>query len=81
MPPRLQNAPNIVATAARRVRVARTKTEALRALHDAIAAIRKDIEFVRAEDPDNYQRQTRGADFVVDTLNVASLSLENGGGL
>jgi hypothetical protein len=81
LPPRLQNAADIVATAARRVRVARTKGEAVKALHDAIAAIHKDISFVRAEDPDNFQRRTRGGDFVVETLSVATLSLESGGGL
>jgi hypothetical protein len=76
----LQNAAGIVATAAGRARVARTKAEAVRALHDAIAAIHKDIELVKAEDPDNL-RATRGGDFVADTLNVASLALEKGGGL
>jgi hypothetical protein len=81
LPPQLQNSADIVATAARRVRVARTKTEAVKALHDAIAAIHKDITLVRAEDPDNYQRQTRGGDFIVETLSVATLSLESGGGL
>ena len=81
LPPQLQNSAAIVATAARRVRVARTKTEAVKALHDAIAAIHKDITLVRAEDPDNYQRQTRGGDFIVETLSVATLSLETGGGL
>jgi hypothetical protein len=60
--------------------VARTKAEALRALHDAIAAIHKDIELVKAEDPDN-PRATRGGDFVAGTLTVASLALEKGGGL
>jgi hypothetical protein len=80
LPPHLQNVAGIVATAARRARVARTKAEALRAVHDAIAAIHKDIELVKAEDPDN-PRATRGGDFVADTLNVASLALEKGGGL
>jgi hypothetical protein len=81
LPPQLQNSAAIVATAARRVRAARSKTEAVKALHDAIAAIHKDITLVRAEDPDNYQRQTRGGDFIVETLSVATLSLETGGGL
>jgi len=80
LPPHLQNAAGIVATAAGRARVARTKAEAVRALHDAIAAIHKDIELVKAEDPDD-SSLTRGGDFVADTLNVASLALEKGGGL
>ena len=80
LPPQLQDEANVVAQAARRVRTARTKAEALHALHDAIAIIHKDIELVRAEDPD-HPRLTRGGDFVAETLNVASLALEKGGGL
>jgi len=80
LPPHLQNTAGIVATAAARLRIARNKSEAARAINDAIAAIHKDIELVRAEDPDN-PRATRGGEFVADTLNVASLALEKGGGL
>lgn len=80
LPPQLQDEANVVAQAARRVRAARTKKEALSALHDAIAIIHKDIELVKAEDPD-HPRLTRGGDFVAETLNVASLALEKGGGL
>ena len=71
----------MVARAAGRVRVARTKTQAVKALQDAIAVIHKDLVFVRAEDPENTRRETRSGDFVADTLNVASLSLEEAGGL
>ena len=80
LPPQLQDEANVVAQAARRVRAARTKAEALHALHDAIAIIHKDVELVKAEDPD-HPRLTRGGDFVAETLNVASLALEKGGGL
>jgi len=80
LPPHLQNSAGVVATAASRVRVARTKAEAMRAIGDAIAAIHKDIDLVKAEDPDN-PRLTRGGVFVADTLNVASLALEKGSGL
>ena len=80
LPLQLQDEANVVAQAARRVRAARTKAEALHALHDAIAIIHKDVELVRAEDPD-HPRLTRGGDFVAETLNVASLALEKGGGL
>ena len=80
LPPQLQDEANVVAQAARRVRAARTKAEALHALHDAIAIIHKDVELVQAEDPD-HPRLTRGGDFVAETLNVASLALEKGGGL
>lgn len=80
LPPQLQNEAAVVAQAAQRVRSARTKAEAQRALHDAIAIIHKDIQLVKAEDPD-HPRATRGGDFVAETLNVASLALEKGGGL
>ena len=80
LPPHLQNAAGIVATAAARARVARTKKDAVRALQDAIAAIHKDVDLVKAEDPDN-SGATRGGDFVAATLTVASLALEKGGGL
>jgi len=80
LPLHLQNSAGVVATAASRLRVARTKAEAMRAIGDAIAAIHKDIELVQAEDPDD-PRLTRGGVFVADTLNVASLALEKGGGL
>ena len=80
LPPHLQNSAGIVATAAMRLRVARTKKDVARALNDAIAAIHKDIELVKAEDPDN-PRLTRGGEFVAETLTVASLALEKGGGL
>jgi hypothetical protein len=80
LPPHLQNAAGIVATAAARVRVARTKKDVARALNDAIAAIHKDIELVKAEDPEN-PRLTRSGEFVAETLTVASLALEKGGGL
>ena len=80
LPPQLQDEAKVVAQAAQRVRSARTKAEALHALHDAIAIIHKDVELVKAEDPD-HPRLTRGGDFVAETLNVASLALEKGGGL
>ena len=80
LPPQLQEAPSVVAQAAKRVRAARNAGEAQRALRDAIAIIHKDIELVKAEEPDK-PRLTRGGDFVVETLSVASLALEKGGGL
>jgi hypothetical protein len=81
LPKELQETPAIVARAARRVRTARTKAEAERALREAIAVIHKDVSLVRAEDPDSLKRETRGGEFVIDTLNVASVSLEKASGL
>ncbi|MFZ1965057.1 MAG: hypothetical protein WAU78_16620 [Roseiarcus sp.] len=81
LPKELQETPEVVARAARRVRSAKTKADAIKALDQAAALIHKDMTLVRAEDPDTQQRQTRSGAFVIDTLNVASLSLEKGGAL
>lgn len=78
--PQLQDLPAVVARAARRVRAARTPAAAVGALHEAMAVIHKDISLIRAEDPD-FPRETRGGDFVAETLAVASLALERGGGI
>jgi hypothetical protein len=80
LPKDLQTMPDVVAQAASRVRAARTRAESIAALNHAAALIHKDLMLVSAEDP-GAQRQTRSAAFVVDTLNVASLSLERGGAL
>ena len=78
--PQLRDMPAVVARAARRVRAARTPAAAVGALHEAMAVIHKDISLIRAEDPD-FPRETRGGDFVAETLAVASLALERGGGI
>ncbi|MGD0186215.1 MAG: hypothetical protein ABSC25_13325 [Roseiarcus sp.] len=81
LPPELRDMPSVVAQAASNVRTARTKAQAVQAIHAAIAIIHKDMSLVRAEDPQQLGRETRGGLFVVDTLNAASLSLEKAGGL
>jgi hypothetical protein len=74
--PRLRNLPAIVATAARHVRSAPTKTAAVKILKVAVATVQKEIELVRVENPDALPRETRAADFVAGTLEKAALSLE-----
>jgi len=81
LPPQLQDMPNVVARAARQVRTARTKGQAIAALRAAIAVIHKDISLVRAEEPAALQSATRSGDAVAQTLDVASLSLQKAGGL
>jgi hypothetical protein len=81
LPKPLRDLPKIVARAARQVRIAKTKAEAVAALDQAIAAIHKDISLVRSEDVETRKRQTRSGDLVAGTLNVASLALVNSGGL
>ena len=81
LPRQLRDMPNIVARAARRVRASRTPAAAVAALGQAITVIHKEIALIEAEDAETYRRETRGGNFVAETLTVASLSLERGGGL
>lgn len=81
LPPPLRNLPKIVAEAAHRVRVARTKAEATRALEQAIATVHKDISLVRSEDVETQTSKRRSGELVADTLSVASAALVNSGGL
>ncbi len=81
LPPALRDAPNIVARAARRVRVARTTAQATQILDQAIADVTKRISYIRASDAETQGGEARGGAFVVDTLNAAALSLEKAGGL
>lgn len=81
LPPQLQSLPNIVATAAKRVRAATTTKQAVQALKVAISAVRKTISLLRADDPLTLQTQTREGQFVSQTLEVANLKLEKAAGL
>jgi len=81
LPKPLRNLPKIVAEAARHVRVAKTKAEAVAALDHAIAAIHKDISLVRSEEVGTTARDARSGELVAGTLNAASAALVNSGGL
>jgi hypothetical protein len=81
LPKPLSNLPRIVAEAARHVRIAKTKAEAVTALDRAIAAIHKEISLVRSEEIVTEKRERRSGDLVASTLNVASVQLINSGGL
>jgi hypothetical protein len=81
LPKPLRNLPRIVAEAARHVRIAKTKAEAVTALDRAIAAIHKDISLVRSEEIVTEKRGRRIGDLVASTLNVAGVQLINSGGL
>src|SRR5208283_4407208 len=81
LPPALRNIPAIVAEAARRVRAARSRTEAVAVLRQTIAAIHKEIALVRSEDPETHSREIRGREAVVGAVNVARVALVNSGGL
>ncbi len=81
LPPELRNLPNIVSTAAHRVRAAHTRRQAVQALNVAITAVRKTIALLQADDPVTLKAGTRAGGFVAETLRVASLKLERTAGL
>ena len=81
LPPAMRNLPDIVARAARRVRVARTRQEAIQAVKVAIDAVRKSIALLKADDPVALNRATRAGSFVAETLQVADNKLEKAVGL
>ena len=81
LPTRLRSLPRIVAEAARQVRVAKTKAEAVAALDHAVAIIHKDIILVSSEDVETGRPDRRSGDLVADTLRFASSELVNSGGL
>jgi hypothetical protein len=81
MPVQLRNLPNIVATAAMRVRGASSKREALSALKVAITAVHKSIALLRADDPLTLKAETREGAFVSATLQAADTKLERAVGL
>jgi hypothetical protein len=81
LPLEMRNLPNIVYTAAHRVRAAHTRQQAEQALKVAIDAVHKTIALLRADDPVTLKAGTRAGGFVAETMQVASLKLEKSAGL
>ena len=81
LPPALRNVPAIVAEGARRVRAARSRSEAVAVLHQTVAAIHKEIALVLSEDPQTRGRELRDGDVVAGALDRTSVALVNSGGL
>ena len=81
LPPALRNVPEIVAEGARRVRAARSRSEAIAVLHQTVAAIHKEIALVLSEDPQTRGRELRDGDVVAGALDRTSVALVNSGGL
>ncbi len=81
LPPALRNVPAIVAEGARRVRAARSRSEAIAVLHQTVAAIHKEIALVLSEDPQTRGRELRDGDVVAGALDRTSVALVNSGGL
>jgi filamentous hemagglutinin family protein len=81
LPPALRNIPAIVADGARRVRAARSRTEAVAVLRQTVAAVHKEIALVLSEDPETRSRELRDGDVVAAALDRTSVALVNSGGL
>ncbi len=81
LPPALRNVPTIIAEGARRVRAARSRTEALAVLRQTIAAVHKEIALVLSEDPGTRSRELRDGDVIEGALGATSVALVNSGGL
>ena len=77
----MRTLPTIVSNAARKVRAAKTKAEAIRAVKTAIAEVHKTISLLRADDAVMRQVGTRTGALVVQTLEVANAKLEKAVGL
>ena len=81
LPPQLRTLPTIVANAAKKVRAAKPKAEAVQAVKTAIVEVHKRIALLRADDADTRQGGTREGTLVAETLQVASDKLERAVGL
>ena len=80
LPPQLADTPDVVATAAHRVRAAKTKAQAAQAMKAAIGAVHKTIALLRADDPSTAYASREGK-LISDTLQLADGELEKAGGL
>jgi hypothetical protein len=81
LPPALRSLPDIVARAARSVRHAKSKPQALAALRVAIAQVHKTLSLAKADDPVLRRVETRDGALVAETLAVAGDKLEKAAGL
>lgn len=81
LPPALRRVPAIVAEGARRVRAARSRTEAVAVLRQTVAAVHKEIALVLSEDPETRSREVRDGDVIAGALGGANVALVNSGGL
>jgi hypothetical protein len=81
LPPALRNIPDIVVDAARRVRAARSRTEAVAVLRQTIIAVHKEIALVLSEDPATRSREVHDGEAVAGALDGATVALVNSGGL
>lgn len=76
LPPKLRTLPGIVHDAAARVRAAKTKAEAIRALKAAQAQVSHTLAMLRADDPNSVQVGQQVGRSVNETLGVAQEGLQ-----
>jgi filamentous hemagglutinin family protein len=81
LPPALRNVPTIIAQAAKRVRAASTRAEAVAVLRQTVAEVHKEIALVLSEDPQTRSREVRDGDVIAGALGDANVALVNSGGL
>jgi hypothetical protein len=81
LPPQLAGLPDIVQTAAQRVRAAQTKRQAVQAVRAAISLVHKTIALLRADDPVILVAETREGNLVAQTLQAADNKLQKAVGL
>jgi hypothetical protein len=81
LPPALRNIPAIIAQAAKRIRAAPTRAEAVAVLRQTVAEVHKEIALVLSEDPPTRSRELRDGDVIAGALGDANVALVNSGGL
>jgi hypothetical protein len=81
LPPPLRVLPDIVANAAHRVRVAKTRVEAVRAIATAIAQVHKTISLLTATDTFTPTLAKRDGEMIAQTLELAATKIERASGL
>jgi hypothetical protein len=81
LPPDLRSLPDIVSRAAHKVRQAKTKAQAVKAIKAAIAEVHKTISLLKADDPVVLKAETRDGGFVAEALEAADNKLEKAVGL
>ena len=77
----LQHIPQMVRAAAQRARIAPTRAAAVRVLKATVVAVHREIELVRADDPDSARIRSAVSTGVSGVLNSAALSLARAEGI
>ena len=81
LPPQLNGLPAIIRRASGAIRVARTRSEASRAVNTAIDQVRKTIGLLHVDGPAEQALGKREIGLTVDTLIIARIELAKATGL